>query len=77
MINFWRFDVKSKKDVDMLASVTHRALARFVKKCDPDVELTEENGEEWVMRYIVEEKDYSPEHLISLEVEGIDYSKSR
>lgn len=64
----WTYEVKTDGKGHFTSGIREGALEQFVKKCDPEAKLTDDNALEWIFRYIVEEKDYPRDKIIYVKI---------
>lgn len=64
----WSFDIKTDGKGGMLSGIREEKLRQFVKRCDPSAKLTDDNAEEWILRYIIEDEGYPRNKIIRVKI---------
>lgn len=70
MEDLWRFGITmvKGKGSNLLSGVRRSELEEFAKRCDPKAEINIGNIDTWVLRFVVEEKDYAREDIESIKI---------
>jgi hypothetical protein len=64
----WLYTIQTKDQDGVMAGVRESNLKKFMKKNYPGTKLTKNNFEEWILRYVVEEKKYRRKGIMSIEI---------
>lgn len=68
MEDLFRYDIITRRSGGFLSSVRIDDLREFAKRCDQKAKINSANIERWILRYVIEEKEYASRDIEMIKI---------